>query len=152
MTKQKSPGMEFQGQVKRILDGLQPTCSFWRLPTDLRLARRGKGLMLAHGDPMPADFIGWGPSGKAILIECKDVDQHRLKLGGSPGLSPFQMQAAKLAHQTGSVRYLAVWKRGEAFVIFDPGSVEARSVAWVIFLHSPLALLEEKLRAAILYG
>lgn len=140
--------------VRPILRNLEPTCKFWKLPTDLRLVGSGEDMTLAHGEPMPSDFMGWDAAGKTVLIECKDVDRDRLPLGtkGSNGLSPFQMQAALLAHRTGSVRYFAIWKRGERFVIFNPARFE-KSFPWTDGDgSSPLEVLEDHLRALILYG
>lgn len=150
--KTKSPGKELEGLVKFILQKLEPRCKFWKLPTDLQLARKGDAMILAHRDPMPADFMGWGPNGKTVLIECKDTDANRLKLGGSPGLSPFQWQCAKMAGLSGSVRYFVVWKRMEEFAIISAHLVSGvKSIRWVDLMSFNMVHLEDHLRAAILY-
>lgn len=148
----KSKGSELERNVRAILRDLQSRglCYLWKLPTDLRLTRNG----IHHGEPMPADFMGWRRDGRTILLECKDVDRANLPLGKSPGLSPFQLQAAHMA-QEGHADYLLLWRRQDQFVILricgDIVGEGIVSVPWKKLPFTvPMASLPQALEGAIM--
>lgn len=152
MSAKKNDGSELERMVRAVLKDLQSRglCYLWKLPTDLRLTRNG----LMPGDPMPADFMGFRRDGKAILLECKDVDRGTLSLGRAPGLTAFQLQAAHLAAQTGA-DYLLLWRRQDQFVILrlrgDILGEEVVSIPWsAIPRVLPMALLPSALEGAIM--
>lgn len=148
MSAKKSKGSELERMVRAILKDLQSRrlCYLWKLPTDLRLTRDG----LMPGDPMPADFMGWRNDGQCVLIECKDVDKNTLRLGGPPGLSPFQLAACHFA-RTNGVPYLVVWKRKDQFLIVVPRTDGAKSMEWVDEIAMPLERLPILLPKAIMH-
>lgn len=116
MTTKKNNGSELERNVRAILKDLQSRglCYLWKLPTDLRLTRNG----IHHGEPMPADFMGFRCDGRGVLLECKDVDLASLPLGRTPGPSPFQMQGMHFA-QLASIDYILLWKRKDEFVTLN---------------------------------
>jgi hypothetical protein len=154
MSASKSKGSELERMVRAILRDLQSRglCYLWKLPTDLRLTRNG----LMPGDPMPADFMGWRIDGRAILLECKDVDRGSLPLGKAPGMTPFQLQAANMA-QCSNAEYLLLWKRGEEFVIMhlsgDIVGEDVISIPWKELPRNnvfPMASLPQVLESSIM--
>jgi len=154
MSASKSKGSELERMVRAILKDLQSRrlCYLWKLPTDLRLTRNG----LMPGDPMPADFMGWRADGKVVLLECKDVDRGTLPLGKSPGLTPFQLQAANMA-QCSNVEYLLLWRRRDEFALIrlygDLVGDDVISIPWKDLPRShvlPMGLLPQALEGSIM--
>ena len=120
--------LTLERRVREILRGASDDLTAWKLPTDLRLTGNG----VVHGEPMPADFMGYRHNdGKVFFVECKEVERNTLPLGKKPGLSPFQMQAMVEAKRHG-VRYVLVWGRPslERFAVRVDGEDEGFSLAW----------------------
>jgi penicillin-binding protein-related factor A (putative recombinase) len=57
----------------------------------------------------PCDFFGFTVSGRAILIEAKQVTRDRLPLGTSNGLAPHQVTALQQASACGAFS-IVVWQ------------------------------------------
>lgn len=82
----------------------------------------------------PCDFFGFNRLGRAILIECKQVNRKKLPIGTSNGLQAHQWTALRQAHECGALSYL-LWRRGEDTVCL-PWSVcrtlseGRRSIEW----------------------
>ena len=154
MTTKKNNGSELERNVRAILKDLQSRdlCYLWKLPTDLRLTRNG----IHHGEPMPADFMGFRNDGRAVLLECKDVDLASLPLGRTPGPSPFQMQGMHFPQLCG-IDYILLWKRKDEFVTLklqgDMIGQDVPRVPWKLLPRSyvyPMASLPDALEVVIM--
>ena len=102
----------------------------------------------------PADFGGFTPSGRAVLIECKQVKRRRLPIGCSNGLAPHQWTALELAHNCGAVAIL-VWRNGEHTVALPFTAIKdhlaisgEKSVPWALDFQDWKAVVENALRSA----
>lgn len=97
----------------------------------------------------PCDFFGHTINGRAILVECKQVNAPSLKVGGKPGLAPHQWIALRQAHRCGAIS-LVVWQRGSEVVVVPYSVCEVlaegrRSIPWsdVFRDHSCSVLLNK---------
>lgn len=82
----------------------------------------------------PVDFFGFTRRGRAILIECKQVNRAYLPIGTSNGLAAHQWNALDLAHNCGAVS-LIVWRRGDytdviEWDIFKLRRGDRKSIPW----------------------
>jgi hypothetical protein len=82
----------------------------------------------------PCDFFGFTRAGRAILIECKQVNRPNLPVGVNPGLQPHQWRALEQAHACKAVSCI-LWRRGEDIVALMWSfareiSSDRKSIAW----------------------
>ncbi len=102
----------------------------WKLPNDLRITSSGKAVW---GEKGPADFFGHTCTGRAVLIECKDIKATSLSMG-SRGLKPHQWIALAELTRSGGIG-LVVWAREAAVAILDVDMIHAlsrgrKSLSW----------------------
>ena len=121
--------LSLERRVREILRNASDVLTAWKLPTDFRWTKNG----VVHGEPMPADFMGYvKKTGRVFFVECKEVERRRLPMGQAPGLSAFQLQAAVEAARE-DVPYVVVWCRPKTertlLWIVGPNPKEP-SVAW----------------------
>ncbi len=100
----------------------------------------------------PCDFFGWSPAGRAIAIECKQVNRPSLPIGTSNGLQAHQWNALELAHHCGGIAIL-IWQRGldVAVLRFDYLAALAegrKSIQWPPLDHFATSW-EDRLRALL---
>jgi penicillin-binding protein-related factor A (putative recombinase) len=81
-------------------------CRFWKFPEEMMRT--------------PCDFMGFTNTGRAILIEAKEVDRTALSIHNPPGLAPHQFTALKEANNAGAIS-LVCWARKNicATISFD---------------------------------
>lgn len=111
----------------------------------------------------PCDFFGYTRTGRAILIECKEVQRPSLPIGTAPGLAPHQWNALRDAGRADCIA-LICWMREGILATIDIHMAAAfsrgrRSIPWKEiperFLHpnpNPsgcLELLEPFVRLAL---
>jgi len=97
----------------------------------------------------PCDFFGYTVTGRAILIECKQVYRTSLPIGKSPGLSAHQWNELCDASRAGCLA-LICWARGKLCATISVGqaaelSEGRRSIPWDGIdpdFHRPLKALE----------
>ncbi len=109
----------------------------------------------------PCDFFGYTSTGRAILIEAKEVQRASLPIGVKPGLLPHQWNALCDANRANCIA-LICWMRKGALATIDVDmaielSKDRRSIPWKEipkrFLHTDprpstcLELLEPFVRA-----
>ena len=95
----------------------------------------------------PCDFFGYTRTGRAILIECKEVERESLPIGSAPGLAPHQWNALRDAGRAGCIA-LICWVRNGVLATIDIDmaiafSRDRRSIPWKKiqkrFLHPNLS-------------
>ena len=110
----------------------------------------------------PCDFFGYSRMGRAILIECKEVQRPSLPIGTAPGLAPHQWNALRDAGRANCIALICWMREGILATIDIDMAVELsrdrRSIPWekipAKFLHpnpipaSCLELLEPFVRSA----
>ena len=92
----------------------------------------------------PCDFFGYTRYGRAILIECKEVQRASLPICDSPGLAPHQWNALCDAGRANCIS-LICWMRNNTLATIDIEmarelSRDRKSIPWdripVNFLHA----------------
>ena len=96
-------------------------CRFWKIPEEMAVT--------------PCDFCGYTKTGRAIVIEAKMVNSHRLKIGSEPGLTKNQWNELRDAERAHAVT-LVVWERDGFLNILEPIDIAFRangmkSVPWL---------------------
>ena len=71
---------------------------FWKFPEELQKT--------------PCDFMGFTVTGRAILIEAKQVKRASLPTSGNPGLRPHQYLALNEANKAGALA-IVCWANGD---------------------------------------
>lgn len=65
----------------------------------------------------PCDFFGHTSKGRAILLECKNVDRAALPIGTSNGLAPHQVRALTQAERGRAISLLAWMRRDQVAIV-----------------------------------
>lgn len=102
----------------------------WKMPNDLRITSSGAAIF---GEKGPADFFGHTNTGRAVLIECKDIKTISLPLG-SRGVKPHQWIALAEIHAAGGIG-LVVWAKEDDVAVLDVDMIRSltrgrKSVSW----------------------
>lgn len=118
-------------KVRKIADELHEhqVLRLYKIPNDIKIA----GDQLIHGDQVPADFIGFTATARAMLVECKITSRGRLDLS-KKGLKPHQLQAILEVQRAGGLG-LVVWQFEERIAVIDADQVRSysegrRSIPW----------------------
>lgn len=87
----------------------------------------------------PCDFFGWTRTGRAVAIECKQVNRSALPIGVSNGLAPHQWRALEQATTCSAVACI-LWQRGSDIVALRWSnarafSLDRKSIAWNDCIH-----------------
>ena len=139
-------GKELERTVKAAAQRLndKQLAKLWKIPNDLRITAAGEAVW---GDQNPCDFMGHTINGRAILIECKQIQGARLTLG-SRGLKPHQYLALQEAHDANCLA-LVIWARDDKVAVLDMDMVRKltenrRSVGWSQIPHKFIRAFSEE--------
>jgi len=102
----------------------------WKIPNDLRITSSG---VMVFGEVCPSDFIGHTVTGRALMVECKDLRSTALSLGKS-GLKPHQWLALAECHRAGGLALL-VWSHLDFLSVLDMDLIRSltrgrKSISW----------------------